>query len=48
MPLVDAFAGLRWFSANIGMHHVHHLASGVLFYRLPEILRDYPGLAGVG
>ena len=31
---------LRWFSANIGVHHVHHLSSGVPFYRLPEILRD--------
>jgi acyl-lipid omega-6 desaturase (Delta-12 desaturase) len=39
---------MRWFSANIGVHHVHHLASRVPFYRLPEILRDYPELAGVG
>lgn len=38
---------MRWFSANIGVHHVHHLASRVPFYRLPEILRDYPELAGV-
>ncbi|SLN61309.1 fatty acid desaturase [Roseisalinus antarcticus] len=36
---------LRWFSANIGMHHVHHLQSRVPFYRLPEILRDHPQLA---
>ncbi len=39
---------LRWFSANIGVHHVHHLASRVPYYRLPEILRDYPELANVG
>ena len=36
---------LRWFSANIGLHHVHHLQSLVPFYRLPEILRDHPQLA---
>lgn len=35
---------LRWFTANIGVHHVHHLQSRVPFYRLPEILRDYPRL----
>lgn len=38
----------RWFSANIGVHHVHHLASRIPFYRLPEVLRDYPGLVNVG
>ncbi|SFH32425.1 omega-6 fatty acid desaturase (delta-12 desaturase) [Palleronia marisminoris] len=35
---------LRWFSANIGVHHVHHLQSRVPFYRLPEILNDHPEL----
>ena len=39
---------LRWFSANIGVHHVHHLASRVPFYRLREVLRDYPELRTVG
>jgi omega-6 fatty acid desaturase (delta-12 desaturase) len=39
---------LRWFSANIGVHHVHHLASRIPFYRLPEVLRDHPEFAGVG
>ena len=39
---------LRWFSANIGVHHVHHLSSGVPFYRLPEILRTDPELREVG
>jgi acyl-lipid omega-6 desaturase (Delta-12 desaturase) len=39
---------LRWFTANIGLHHVHHLASRVPFYRLREVLRDFPELANVG
>jgi omega-6 fatty acid desaturase (delta-12 desaturase) len=36
---------LRWFSANIGVHHVHHLASRIPFYRLPEVLREVPEFA---
>jgi acyl-lipid omega-6 desaturase (Delta-12 desaturase) len=40
-------AVFRWFSANIGVHHVHHLASRVPFYRLPEVLRDLPDLQSV-
>lgn len=39
---------LRWFSANIGVHHVHHLASRIPFYRLREVLRDFPELKTVG
>ncbi|MCP1675427.1 omega-6 fatty acid desaturase (delta-12 desaturase) [Natronocella acetinitrilica] len=39
---------LRWFSANIGVHHVHHLCSRIPSYRLGEVLRDYPELRGVG
>ncbi len=35
---------LRWFTANIGIHHVHHLASRIPFYRLPEVLRAHPHL----
>lgn len=38
---------LRWFTANIGVHHVHHLASRVPFYRLPEVLAAFPELAAV-
>lgn len=38
---------LRWFTANIGVHHVHHLASRIPFYRLPEVLRAYPRLTGL-
>ncbi|MCB8835889.1 fatty acid desaturase [Aurantimonas sp. VKM B-3413] len=39
---------LRWFSGNIGIHHVHHLSSKVPFYRLPQILRDHPELRSIG
>ena len=35
---------LRWFTGNIGIHHVHHLASRIPFYRLPEVLRAHPEL----
>ncbi len=35
---------LRWFSANIGIHHVHHLYARIPFYRLPEVLRDHEEL----
>jgi len=38
---------LRWFTANIGVHHVHHLSSRIPYYRLPEVLRAHPELAGV-
>ncbi|WP_371832300.1 fatty acid desaturase [Paracoccus benzoatiresistens] len=36
---------LRWLSANIGIHHVHHLYSRIPFYRLPQILDDHAELA---
>ncbi len=36
---------LQWMSANIGIHHVHHLYSRIPFYRLPEVLRDHETLA---
>jgi omega-6 fatty acid desaturase (delta-12 desaturase) len=35
---------LNWFTANIGVHHVHHLSSRIPYYRLQEVLRDYPEL----
>jgi omega-6 fatty acid desaturase (delta-12 desaturase) len=38
---------LSWFTGNIGVHHVHHLSSRIPFYRLPEVLRDYPALRGL-
>jgi omega-6 fatty acid desaturase (delta-12 desaturase) len=39
---------LRWFTANIGVHHVHHLCSQIPYYRLPLVLRDYPELGVTG
>lgn len=30
---------LRWVTGNIGLHHIHHLASGIPNYRLPECYR---------
>jgi omega-6 fatty acid desaturase (delta-12 desaturase) len=39
---------LRWFTANIGVHHVHHLCSRIPFYRLDRVLRDHPELKDVG
>lgn len=41
-------AVLQWFSANIGIHHIHHLSSRIPFYRLPNVLRDRPELADIG
>ncbi len=43
----DLPAILRWFTANIGVHHVHHLCSRIPYYRLPKALRDHPELRGV-
>jgi omega-6 fatty acid desaturase (delta-12 desaturase) len=43
-------AGLRWFSADIGYHHVHHLSPRIPNYRLRQCndavpaLRDKPAL----
>ena len=36
---------LRWITANIGVHHVHHLACRIPFYRLGEVVRDHDILA---
>ncbi len=38
---------LRWFSANIGVHHVHHLSSAIPYYRMPDVLRSCPELRTV-
>ncbi|WP_428649734.1 fatty acid desaturase [Roseibium sp.] len=38
---------LRWLTGNIGIHHVHHLAAKIPFYRLPEVLEDYPELKSI-
>jgi len=39
---------LRWFTANIGMHHVHHICSRIPYYKLPRALKDYPELKTIG
>jgi omega-6 fatty acid desaturase (delta-12 desaturase) len=38
---------LHWFTANIGVHHIHHLSSRIPYYRLPRVLRDFPDLRNV-
>ncbi len=35
---------LQWLTGNIGIHHVHHLYGRIPFYRLTEVLRDFPVL----
>lgn len=35
---------LRWFTGNIGFHHVHHLNSLIPFSRLPEAMAAIPEL----
>jgi omega-6 fatty acid desaturase (delta-12 desaturase) len=44
----DLPAVLHWFTGNIGIHHVHHMSSKVPYYRLPEVLEDYPELRDIG
>jgi omega-6 fatty acid desaturase (delta-12 desaturase) len=43
----DLPAPLRWITANIGVHHVHHVSSRIPFYQLPKVLRDHPELRDV-
>ena len=38
---------LRWMTANIGFHHLHHLSSRIPFYRLPAVLQEWPELGNV-
>jgi omega-6 fatty acid desaturase (delta-12 desaturase) len=35
---------LQWFTANIGLHHIHHLCSRIPNYRLQECLDENPEL----
>jgi acyl-lipid omega-6 desaturase (Delta-12 desaturase) len=39
---------LQWLTANIGIHHVHHLCSRIPYYKLPAVLHAYPALQNVG
>ncbi|MDR4306532.1 fatty acid desaturase [Chelatococcus sambhunathii] len=41
-------AWLDWLTANIGIHHVHHLSSRIPFYNLPKVLRAFPELREIG
>jgi omega-6 fatty acid desaturase (delta-12 desaturase) len=38
---------LRWFTGNIGLHHIHHLNSTVPNYRLTECMAAMPELAEI-
>jgi omega-6 fatty acid desaturase (delta-12 desaturase) len=35
---------MRYFTGNIGFHHVHHLNHRIPFYRLPEAMAGIPEL----
>lgn len=39
---------LQWLTANIGVHHVHHLSNRIPFYRLAEVLNDHAALRLIG
>jgi len=39
---------LGWLTADIGIHHIHHLSSRIPNYRLRECLRENPELQEVG
>lgn len=43
----DLPRGLKWLTANIGVHHIHHLCARIPYYRLGEVLKAYPELADV-
>ena len=38
---------IMWLTGNIGIHHVHHMSSGIPFYRLPDVMRDFPELENI-
>lgn len=35
---------MRWVTANIGYHHIHHMNARIPFYRLPEVYDAIPEL----
>ncbi|MBX9758782.1 MAG: fatty acid desaturase [Beijerinckiaceae bacterium] len=39
---------LRWMTANIGVHHVHHLCSRVPYHRLMSVVEAFPQLRSTG
>ena len=44
----DLPGAIRWFTANIGVHHVHHLCSRIPYYHLTRVLDDHPELKSIG
>jgi len=38
---------LRWLTANIGIHHVHHLYARIPYYNLSKILKAHPKLGEI-
>lgn len=38
---------MKWATANIGYHHIHHLNSNIPFYRLPEVMSKFAELQQV-
>lgn len=39
---------MRWFTGNIGFHHVHHINAKIPFYRLPEAMAGMAELQSPG
>mgnify|MGYP002350455120 CR=1 FL=1 len=39
---------MNFFTANIGLHHVHHLNAAIPYYRLPEAMEKIPELQHPG
>ncbi len=37
-----------WITGNIGIHHVHHLSSGIPFHALPKVIEAHPELKEIG
>ncbi len=35
---------LKWITANVGYHHIHHINARIPFYRLPEVMKAFPEL----
>lgn len=33
---------MRWFTGNIGYHHIHHMNARIPFYNLPKVYKDIP------
>ncbi|MEZ2445464.1 fatty acid desaturase [Chitinophaga sp. RCC_12] len=38
---------MKWFTGNIGYHHIHHLNARIPFYRLPEVMQKIPAMQSV-